>query len=232
MISIWANHEASKGYAVTIVNESVNTFAENRFQLFYVSNDEASLIVIKASKIVESFLYPDNDSHTKKSVRHVVFKLTGQNLTDNVVVDCIDDHEFVLNISPSIMEGTNFRHAMSLALQKGVARIWIWDGQGNAPKNLINGILEYMTNNLGGWSRPHRAEPPELATACWKHEDSRVVAGFLNYYERRRPGFVRRLNRSMKDGWDDGIFGGVLGRPVRNLCTTYYESLRYNISSV
>ncbi|KAI3457065.1 hypothetical protein Pfo_013728 [Paulownia fortunei] len=234
IVSIWANHEASKGYAITIVNESGNTFPGKRFQLFYVSNDEATRIVIKASKIVENFLYSDYDNPTKKPIRRIILKLADRNLTDNVIVDSGMDHEFVVNISPSIMEGTNFGHAMILAVRQGVARIWLWDGQGNAPRNLINGIVEYMTNNLGASfavSSPDTAEPPESATACWKHEDSRVVAEFLNYCERRRPGFIRRLNQAMKDGWDDGKLDGVLGLPVQNLCTTY-ESLRYNISSV
>ncbi|GFP87868.1 hypothetical protein PHJA_000930500 [Phtheirospermum japonicum] len=232
IVSIWANHEASKGYAITIVNESGQTLPGNRFQLFYVSNDEATRITLKASQIIESFLYSDNDSPaTKKPIGHMILKLAGRDLTDDVTVDSVADN-FVLNISPSILEGANFDEAMILAIRKGVARVWLWDGQGNAPTNLINGIVEYiilMTDNVGGrWA----VEPPISATACWKHDDLRRVAGFLGYCERRRPGFIRRLNGAMKDGWDDGILDGVLGRSVENMCTSYHESLRYNISSV
>ncbi|KAL0362526.1 UNVERIFIED_CONTAM: hypothetical protein Scaly_1207800 [Sesamum calycinum] len=231
IVSIWANHEASKGYDITIVNESADTFLGNRFQLFYVSNDEAVRLVIQASKVVENFLYPDHDSRIKKPVSHIIVKLADRNLTDNIIVESDTDQKFVLNISPLIMDGTNFGQAMVQAVQRGVARIWLWDGRGNAPESLIHGIVEYMIDHL--WAtrpRSDRAKPLRSATTCWKDGDSRVVAEFLDYCERRRPGFIRRLNHGMMDGWDDGKLDGLLGQPAQNLCTSY-ESLRYNISS-
>ncbi|KAL0306721.1 UNVERIFIED_CONTAM: hypothetical protein Sradi_6089400 [Sesamum radiatum] len=231
IVSIWANHEASKGYDITIVNESADTFLGNRFQLFYVSNDEAVRLVIQASKVVENFLYPDHDSRIKKPVSHMIVKLADRNLTDNIIVESRTDQKFVLNISPLIMDGTNFGQAMVQAVQRGVARIWLWDGRGNAPESLIHGIVEYMIDHL--WAtRPQsdRAKPLRSATTCWKDGDSRVVAEFLDYCDRRLPGFIRRLNHGMMDGWDDGKLDGLLGQPAQNLCTSY-ESLRYNISS-
>ncbi|KAL8031725.1 hypothetical protein ABFX02_13G045500 [Erythranthe guttata] len=236
IVSIWANHEASKGYSVTIVNDSgQTTVAGKRFHLFYVSNDEATRVVVKASKIIENFLYPNHDKiiPSRKQVKHIVLKLSDRNLTDNYAVYSNTNLEFVLTISPSIMGGANFRHDTVLAMQRGVARIWLWDGL----TNLINGIVEYMViNNLGGSSaassRADRAEPPQSATACWKNDDSRVVAEFLNNCEHRRPGFIRRLNQAMKNGWDDGKLDGALGQPVQNLCASNNESLRYNFSSV
>ncbi|KAG8386718.1 hypothetical protein BUALT_Bualt03G0178100 [Buddleja alternifolia] len=233
IVSIWASHEASKGYAITIVNESSDTIVGKLFELFYVSNDEATRILIKASKTVENFLYPDHESHYKKPINHIILKLAGRNLTNNVIIDSRLDHEFVLNISPSIMEGTNFGQSTFQAVQQGMARIWVWDGQGKAPKNLIDGIVEYISSNLGGLaglSDPKRVELPQVATVCWQH-DSRTVAQFLEYCERDQPGFIRRLNQAMKDGWHDGKLDDVLGQPVQNLCTIY-ESLRYNYSSV
>ncbi|KAK4438954.1 hypothetical protein Salat_0230000 [Sesamum alatum] len=235
IVSIWANHEASKGYDITIVNESADTFLGKRFNLFYVSNDEAVRLVIRASQVVENFLYPHHDgSHIKKPVSHIVLKLADRNSTDNMIVESGTDHKFVLNISPSVMEGTNFGQVVFQAVQRGVARVWLWDGRGNAPESLVHGIVEYMMENLGV-TRPlfghDGAEPPRSAATCWKHEDSRVVAEFLGYCERRRPGLIRRLNQAMMDGWDDRKLDGLLGQPAQNVCTNY-ESLRYNISSV
>ncbi|KAL0399631.1 UNVERIFIED_CONTAM: hypothetical protein Sradi_2306400 [Sesamum radiatum] len=235
IVSIWANHEASKGYDITIVNESGDTFLGNRFRLFYVTNDEAVRLIIRTSKVVENFLYPDHDdSHIKKPVSHIIVKLADRNLTENIIVDSGTDQKFVLNISPSVMEGTNFGQAVLQAVQRGVARIWLWDGRGNAPKSLIHGIVEYMIGHL--WAKRlspghDRGKPPRSAATCWKHDDPRVVAEFLDYCERRRSGFIRRLNHAMMDGWDDGKLDGLLGQPAQNLCTAY-ESLRYNISSV
>ncbi|KAL2245599.1 uncharacterized protein LOC105165554 [Sesamum indicum] len=234
IVSIWANHEASKGYDITIVNESGDTFLGKRFELFYVSNDEAVRLVIRASKVVENFLYPDHDSHIKKPISHIIVKLADRNLTDDIFVESTTDHKFVLNISPSVMEGTSFRQVVFQAVKRGVARISLWDGRGNAPQNLKDGIVEYMIGHLWATRPPSghdKAKPLRSAARCWKHADSRVVAEFLDYCERRRPGFIRRLNHAMMDGWDDGKLDGLLGQPAQTLCTTY-ESLRYNISSV
>ncbi|KAK4487138.1 hypothetical protein RD792_006453 [Penstemon davidsonii] len=227
MVSIWANLESSKGFTITIVNESGNTIPGKRFQLFYVSNDEASRILIKASFKVENFLYPNDNNHTKKQVNHIILILTGQNLTDNVIVESIRDHEFILKVSPLLMEGTNFGHDISLALRRGMTHIWIWDSHGHAPKNLINGIVEYIASNLGDSGAVPSSgivEPPRLATACWKQDDPRAVAEFLDYCEHQRPGFIRRLNQAMKNDWHDEILDIALGLPIQNLCTIYHTS--------
>lgn len=218
IVSIWANHEASKGYAITILNESPNTLAGSRFQLFYVSNEEATRMVVKASNTIENFLYRDPSSSIRKPIKSVVVKLSSRNLTENVVVESSHD-QFVLNISPSIMGGKNFdRDDVARAIRQGVVRIWLWDGQGSAPKNLVNGIVEYLVNCLDGTASSHDAAEllePAAAAACWDSGDRRAVAGFLESGERRRPGFVRRLNEAMKDGWSDERLGDALGLPLR-----------------
>ncbi|KAH6788821.1 hypothetical protein C2S51_003827 [Perilla frutescens var. frutescens] len=228
LVSIWANHEASKGYAITLVNESATTFAGARFQLFYVANEEATRVMIKASNSIENFLYPYSHSSIKKPIESVIVKLADRNLTNNVVVEPgSGQDQFVLNISPSIMGGTNFGHDVDVALRRGVARMWLWDGQGSSPRNLINAIVEYLINILENGS----IELLEPTTAeCWDPEDGRSVAEFVNHGERRRPGFIRRLNRAMKDGWNDEKLGAALGMSVHKCATS--ELLRYNFSSV
>lgn len=208
------------------------TLFRRSVSLFYMSNDEAMRIVIKASEIVENFLYP-NDMYNKKKANSVTLNLTSRNLTAPVVVDSSKDDEFVLHLSPSIMEEQNFRHAILLALHQGVARIWLWDSKGNALHNLINGIVEYITSNssvFGTKSNPNKVEPSASTTTCWKHDDTKVVAEFLNYGEHSRPGFIRRLNQAMRDGWLEGKLDIALGMPVQNLCTRHYYS-KYNFST-
>ncbi|CAI9757183.1 unnamed protein product [Fraxinus pennsylvanica] len=227
LVSIWANHEASKGFAITIVNDAeADSIPAKRFSLFYMSNDEATRIIIKASEIAENFLYP-NDMQDKKKVNRVTLKLTGRDLSFPVVVNSSKEHEFVLHLSPSTMEEQNFKHAMLLALHQGVARIWLWDGQGNSPHNLINGVVEYITSNLSASStksNPSKVEPSASTTACWKHDDVKVVAEFLNYCERSRTGFIRRLNQAMKEGWHEGKLDTALGMPAQNLCARHNYS--------
>lgn len=247
-VSIWANHEASKGFDITIVNESKDTSSSGkRFELFYVQNDEATRLVLRTSKLVEDYLYPDDNSHqdyghdilvpSKKKVNHVILNLKSPNSTirinrDHVVVEPGRDHEFVVKISPYVMDGSDFRNAVFLAVQRGMVRVWLWDGLGNAPEHLMNGMVEYVTGQIVGLSDPRDNRSDLSATVdCWRHDESVAVAEFLDYCERRRPGFVRRLNQAMKDGWRDADLDDALGMPTRNLCTTY-NSLRYNHSRV
>ncbi|GER53411.1 plant basic secretory protein family protein [Striga asiatica] len=231
ILSAWANHEASKGYAVTVVNGAHGTLAGKRFQLFYASNDEATRVLVKTSHVIQSILYPDNNntpSDDKKPVSHVVLELTGHDLTDDVIVRRgAGPGEFVVRISRSVMEGPDYDRAVVRAVRRGAARVWLWDG----PINLVNGIVELLAGELGG---PMAGPGPlDWAGACWTPEDPREVAEFLRYCEvRAGPGFVGRLNRAMKDGWEDGILEGLLGQPVQDLCREYHEkSLSYNVSS-
>ncbi|XP_057763785.1 uncharacterized protein LOC130985043 [Salvia miltiorrhiza] len=240
VVSVWANHEASKGYAITVINESTNTFLATRFKVFYASNDEATRAAIKASSIIERFLFPDSDGEknhsTKKVIKSVVIRLVDRDLTGDVAVETDssgDRDRFVLSVSSRVLEGANFDREMALAIRRGVARVWLWDGAGDAPRNVVDGIVEYLVEICDDAAAPEVLEPPAAAAAvCWDDSsNARSVAELLRRGERRRPGFIGRLNRAMKDGWSDEKLGGALGLPVDKLCAAS-ESLRYKSSSV
>ncbi|XP_039053555.1 uncharacterized protein LOC120195679 [Hibiscus syriacus] len=105
-ISVWANHEASKGFKVTIINNSAFKVspAARRFHLFYVSNDEATRIILNTSA------YPNHPHLTKKPVHHVVLQLAAgeedKPSTTKVSVARSKGKEsvYVINLSPTIME--------------------------------------------------------------------------------------------------------------------------------
>lgn len=236
IVSLWANHEASKGFSITIVNEAIEgTFVNKRFDLFYVSNDEATRLVQRTSKFVENILYPIDDhqdfgqSGIKKQVKHVNLRLSSQNLTHPIIIkssrdDNNDEFEFVIYISPSILEGPFFKRDMFLALQRGMACIWLWDGKGNAPSNIVNGMIEYITSlaSLSGHVMSE-SESVKSDKSCWKSKDTKIIVKLLNYCEGKKEGFVRRLNKEMKNGWHEKIIDDVLGMPAWHLCETYYK---------
>ncbi|CAN4087316.1 unnamed protein product [Withania somnifera] len=237
VVSLWANYEASKGFSITIVNEAIEegTFVSKRFNLFFVSNDEAIRLVLKTSKFVENILYPINDddhqdsdqSQIKKQVKHVMLRLSSRNLTCPVIVKLLsqdNNDEFVIHISPSILKGPNYKRNIFLTLQKGMARIWLWDGQGNAPSSLVNGMIEYITS-LASSTESESVEPVKLDRSCWKSKDTRTIVNFLNYCEGKREGFVRRLNKKMKNGWHEKMLDDALGMPVWHLCETYNKEV-------
>ncbi|XP_022774059.1 uncharacterized protein LOC111316336 [Durio zibethinus] len=149
-ISVWANHEASKGFKVTIINNAKDSPAGRRFALFYVSNDEGTRIILNTSALVENILYPDSNQN-KKPVHHVILQLASKNLTTKVIVETSKSKEFVyvISLSPSIMEESNVKYAVRSAIQRGMARIWLWDGESRAPPWLIDGMEEYIWMQAG-----------------------------------------------------------------------------------
>ncbi|TMW98924.1 hypothetical protein EJD97_003314 [Solanum chilense] len=224
LVSLWSNYEVSKGFSITIVNETIKgTIANKRFDLFYMSNDEATRLVLRTSKFVENILYPVNHQHEiKKQVKHVIIQLSSRNLTSPVIVN---NDEFVIHISPSILEGPDYKRDMFLALQEGMARIWLWDGQGNAPSSLVNGMVEYITSLASLSERvtleSESVKSVKLNRSCWKSKDKKTIVKLLNYCEGKKEGFIRRLNKEMKNVWHEKIIDDILGMPAWHLCETY-----------
>lgn len=124
ILSLWANHEASKGFDITVLNDVArDSPAGQRFNLLYVSNDKATRIVLDASNFIEHLLYPSEDS-PKKQVNRVIVRLVSVNLTNAMGVSVLEnDLNFVVNISPAVMEEANVDRALVSAIRRGMARV-------------------------------------------------------------------------------------------------------------
>ncbi|XWS41034.1 hypothetical protein CRYUN_Cryun17cG0046300 [Craigia yunnanensis] len=219
-ISIWANHEASKGFKVTILNNAKDSPEGRRFALFYVSNDEGTRIILNTSALVENILYPDSNQ-TKKPVHHVILQLASKNLTTKVIVETSKSKEFVyiISLSPSILEESNVKYAVISAIQRGMARIWLWDGESRAPPWLIDGMEEYiwMQAGFGDYDKETTVLHPGLKLnisissdgnsaksggLCWP-KDPKIVAQTLGYLEQQKKGYIQGLNQILRDRWDN-----------------------------
>ncbi|PON90700.1 Basic secretory protein [Trema orientale] len=239
ILSIWANYESSKGFEITIVNAAPHSLAGQRFALFYVSNDRATRIVLNATNFVENLLYDAVDQQPNtKPVSHVTLRLAGENFTGEVSVrssgDGEESHHFIIDISPRVVmlrsKKADVDHAMESAVLRGMARVWLWDGESRAPPELLSGVVEYVAM-AAGFGRESSLGPggaAELSDKCgdggggrvwYEDKDPRVVARFLDYYEKREKGFIRRLNGAMKDRWHERTVDDALGKPaVQYLC--------------
>ena len=204
-----------------------------------MSNDKATRIVLKASRFVEKVLYsgPGNsNTHPKKDVNHVILRLAGRNLANMAVVSHGGKNEFAINISPSVMQGENVDYAMASAVQRGMARIWLWDGEHSAPPALLEGMVEYISI-LAGFTpapAPAMANNSFLSGSgqlCWMNKDPKAVAHFLNYCEAENKGFIQRLNQAMKHQWKEGALDAALGFPVEDLCASYNPSSKISMVS-
>lgn len=208
-ISIWANYESSKGFDITVVNDNKDSSEGKRFTLLYMSNDKAVRIIQNTSSFVENILYP-NRNYTKKKIHHVTLRLAKtNNLTSVVTVETKTNDEFVINVSLSIGVTKSVDCEIISMILQGMARIWLWNCESRAPPWLLDGLVEYIkkVSGFSGWE----LELPEFGHFCLGDKNPKAVAQFLDYCEKHSKSFIRRLNRGLKDGWDDLTVEDALG---------------------
>ncbi|XP_040380412.1 uncharacterized protein LOC102721084 [Oryza brachyantha] len=222
-VSLFAQHEASRGFHIDVVNAAPrDTVAGRRFDLFFVSNGRAERVLHYASRGVEEALFPDA-SFPRKRVTRVTVKMAGHNLTgdDGAVaaasVDGVAPGEYVISLSPGLMYSTSDKaaDAVAAAVRRAVARMWLWDGRGAAPARVTEAMVDYLASGAN-------ANAIEASPAADDNDAPQCMsARFLTHLERRRGGFVARLNRAMRDRWSDAAVDAALGVPARPACAAY-----------
>ncbi|EHA8590937.1 hypothetical protein COCNU_scaffold028126G000010 [Cocos nucifera] len=219
-VSIWANYEASKGFEISIVKAATGSHAGRRFNLMFVSNGRAARIVHHASQLVERALYPNN-LYPRKPVDRVTLRMASHNLTTTVsVTSGVGPADFIINLSPSLMLMPDTNPALAAAVQRGMARVWLWDGAGTAPEPLLDAMVDYLAM-IAGFASPTQvitnAVSQESNGTCWSGE-------FLRYCEGWRRGFIARLNGAMRGRWSEVMVDEALGSPVRPTCAGFRSS--------
>ncbi|KAL0861854.1 LOW QUALITY PROTEIN: hypothetical protein Bca101_040972 [Brassica carinata] len=198
-ISLWANHEASKGFSITIINEAKETPSGKRFSLFFESDDAAVRVLLETSFSAERLLYDGVPHRLRKRVNHVTVRFYGNRSdgVDNFTVTSNASHgEYVINLSSSLTGISEFRNGVKAALRRSMARIWLWGG-GASPELVAGGVLAVEGGERRRFDELVGVYPED------KEESVYVVARWLDYCERRSEGFIRRLNHGMRLGWDD-----------------------------
>ncbi|KAH9307970.1 hypothetical protein KI387_035881, partial [Taxus chinensis] len=98
-----------------------------------------------------------------------------------------------------------------------MTHVWQWNGQGNAPGGLIEGVADYVRLTAGlapsHWVKPGGGDR-------WD-QGYDVTAYFLQYCESISSGFVANMNAKLKGGWDLGFFNDLTGKSVDQLWSDY-----------
>lgn len=216
--SLFAQHEAGKGFAVAVVNDAPRgSAAARRFDLLFVSNGRAERALLHASRGVERALFPD-PSFPRRHVRRVTVRMAGSNLTaggGGATLHAAAAGDYVVTLSPSLVASTSAgsaADAVAAALRRAVARMWLWDGRGAAPARVTESMVEYLATVAAG----EAAATPLSAEDG--HDGCRMSSRLLRHLEARREGFVARLNRAMRDRWSDAAVDAALGAPARLAC--------------
>ncbi|MFS7920139.1 hypothetical protein Hanom_Chr03g00220921 [Helianthus anomalus] len=98
-----------------------------------------------------------------------------------------------------------------------MTHIWQWNGNGQAPGGLIEGIADYVRLKAG-YAPSHWVQPGQGDRWDQGYD---VTARFLDYCNGLRDGFVAELNKKMRDGYNDGFFVDLLGKTVDQLWAEY-----------
>ncbi|XP_078162164.1 uncharacterized protein LOC144557466 [Carex rostrata] len=98
-----------------------------------------------------------------------------------------------------------------------MTHVWQWDGQGNAPGGLIEGIADFVRLKAG-YAPSHWVKPGQGNKWDQGYE---VTAYFLDYCNMLKSGFVSQLNAKMKDRYSKDFFVQLLGKTVDQLWSDY-----------
>ncbi|XP_076921608.1 uncharacterized protein LOC143583088 [Bidens hawaiensis] len=98
-----------------------------------------------------------------------------------------------------------------------MAHVWQWNGNGQAPGGLIEGIADYVRLKAG-YAPSHWVKPGQGDRWDQGYD---VTARFLDYCNGLRGGFVAELNKKMRNGYNNGFFVELLGKTVDQLWAEY-----------
>ncbi|XP_047965422.1 uncharacterized protein LOC125209891 [Salvia hispanica] len=98
--------------------------------------------------------------------------------------------------------GGNVKTEFTGVLYHEMTHIWQWNGNGQAPGGLIEGIADFVRLKAGyaasHWVRPGQGDR-------WD-QGYDVTARFLDYCNGLRSGFVAQLNKKMRGGYSSNYF--------------------------
>lgn len=98
-----------------------------------------------------------------------------------------------------------------------MTHVWQWNGNGQAPGGLIEGIADFVRLKAG-YIPSHWVKPGQ-GTKWDQGYD--VTARFLDYCNDLRNGFVAEMNKKMRTGYSNDFFVELLGKSVDQLWNEY-----------
>ncbi|BBH09650.1 Plant basic secretory protein family protein, partial [Prunus dulcis] len=147
-------------------------------------------------------VFQQNTGADRKSVQKVTL------IIDNITgVAYASNNE--IHVSAGYIAGYSgdVKREISGVLYHESTHVWQWNGNGQAPGGLIEGIADYVRLKAGQGNR-------------WD-QGYDVTARFLDYLNGRRSGFVAELNKKLRSGYSAKYFVDLLGKNVDQLWSDY-----------
>jgi hypothetical protein len=109
------------------------------------------------------------------------------------------------------------RREITGVLYHEMAHIWQWNGNGQTPGGLIEGIADFVRLKAN-YAPSHWVQAGQGDRWDQGYD---VTAKFLDYCNGLRNGFVAELNKKMKNGYSAQYFVDLLGKTVDQLWKDY-----------
>ncbi|ONH91773.1 hypothetical protein PRUPE_8G136300 [Prunus persica] len=167
-------------------------------------------------------LFQQSTPEDRKSVHNITLTIEdmkGEAYTNTSNNEIHVSAGYILSYPAADAEGQ--RNEMNGVIYHQLTHVWQWNGNGQAPRGLVEGIADYVRMKSG--FIPSQWAQPGVGDRWDQGYD--VTARFLEYLESLRNGFVTELNKKMRLGYSDDDFVQLLGKNVGQLWTEY--KLRY-----
>lgn len=127
-----------------------------------------------------------------------------------------------IHVSANYIQGYSgdVKNEITGVLYHEMTHVWQWNGNGQAPGGLIEGIADYVRLKAG-YAPSHWVQPGQGDRWDQGYD---VTARFLDYCNGLRNGFVAELNKKMRDGYSNDFFVDLLGESVDQLWSQYKAS--------
>ncbi|XP_018500070.2 uncharacterized protein LOC103935499 [Pyrus x bretschneideri] len=157
-------------------------------------------------------LFQQNTAADRKSVSKVT--LIVENITG--VAYAVNNE---IHVSASYIAGYSgdVKKEITGVLYHESTHVWQWNGNGQAPGGLIEGIADYVRLKAG-YAPSHWVQPGQGDRWDRGYE---VTAWFLDYLNSLKNGFVAEMNKKMRSGYNANYFVDILGKNVDQLWSEY-----------
>ncbi|XP_043710708.1 uncharacterized protein LOC122659673 [Telopea speciosissima] len=193
-----------------VINNATGTTGGTRFSNEIGINYSKQTLISATQFIWRTFQQTSNAQ--KKSVKSV-----------SMIVETMDGVAYASNneihVSANYIGSYsgNVKTEITGVLYHEMTHVWQWNGNGQTPSGLIEGIADYVRLKAG-YAPSHWVKPG--GGDRWD-QGYDVTAYFLDYCNSLSNGFVAVLNKKMRTGYSVSFFQELLGKTVDQLWSDY-----------
>ncbi|KAL7584783.1 hypothetical protein Lser_V15G45845 [Lactuca serriola] len=179
------------------------------------NNDIGAEYTIQTLRSATSFIWTTFNQNTDADRKNIARVSVFIDDMDGVAYTSNDE----IHVSANYIQGYSgdVKTEITGVLYHEMTHVWQWNGNGQAPGGLIEGIADYVRLKAG-YAPSHWVQPGQGDRWDQGYD---VTARFLDYCNGLRDGFVAELNNKMRNGYNDGYFVDLLGKTVDQLWAEY-----------